>query len=170
MEWPLAAIKKHRVAGGPIMHMHSFLVIPLVAALTLPGCATQGPREQAGTVIGGVLGGVLGAQVGRGSGRTVAIIAGTLAGTAIGGAVGQSMDDNDRRKVAETLEGVRTGVPATWNNPDTGAQYSVTPTRTYETAGGPCREFTTDALIGGRRESVYGTACRQPDGSWKVMN
>jgi len=152
------------------MHMHSFLVIPLVAALTLPGCATQGPREQAGTVIGGVLGGVLGAQVGRGSGRTVAIIAGTLAGTAIGGAVGQSMDDNDRRKVAETLEGVRTGVPATWNNPDTGAQYSVTPTRTYETAGGPCREFTTDALIGGRRESVYGTACRQPDGSWKVMN
>jgi surface antigen len=152
------------------MRMRSFLVIPLAAALVVPGCATEGPKEQAGTVIGGVLGGVLGAQVGGGHGRTAAIIAGTLAGAAIGGSVGQSMDVNDRRRVAETLEGVRTGVPATWRNPDTGVQYSVTPTRTYETAGGPCREFTTHAIIGGKRETVYGTACRQPDGSWKVMS
>lgn len=152
------------------MRRQSFLIIPLAAALALSGCATEGPKEQAGTVIGGVLGGVLGAQVGGGHGRTAAIIAGTLAGAAIGGAVGQSMDANDRRKVAETLEGVRTGVPATWRNPDTGVQYSVTPTRTYETASGPCREFTTHAIIGGKRETVYGTACRQPDGSWRVMN
>ncbi|PKL97043.1 MAG: hypothetical protein CVV17_12840, partial [Gammaproteobacteria bacterium HGW-Gammaproteobacteria-7] len=86
------------------------------------------------------------------------------------GAVGESMDDNDRRKVAETLEGVRTGVPAAWINPDTGVQYSVTPTRTYDTATGPCREFTTEAIIGGKRETVFGTACRQADGSWQVMN
>ncbi|MHB0917159.1 MAG: RT0821/Lpp0805 family surface protein [Thiobacillus sp.] len=152
------------------MRMQFFLVAPLVAALALTGCATEGPREQAGTIIGGVLGGVLGAQVGGGHGRTVAIIAGALAGSAIGGAVGESMDDNDRRKVAETLEGVRTGVAAAWINPDTGVQYSVTPTRTYDTAAGPCREFTTGAIIGGKRETVYGTACRQADGSWKVMN
>lgn len=152
------------------MRKQTALSIPLIAALVLPGCAAEGPREQAGTVIGGVLGGVLGAQVGGGHGQTVAIIAGALAGAAIGGAVGQSMDDNDRRKVAETLEGVRTGVPATWHNPDSGVDYSVTPTRTYETASGPCREFTTEALIGGKRETVYGTACRQADGSWKVMN
>jgi surface antigen len=152
------------------MRTQAFLSIPLLAALGLQGCATDGPREQAGTIIGGVLGGVLGAQVGGGHGQTVAIIAGALAGAAIGGAVGQSMDDNDRRKVAETLEGVRTGVPAAWRNPDTGVQYSVTPTRTYDTASGPCREFTTEAIIGGRRETVYGTACRQPDGSWQVMN
>lgn len=152
------------------MRTRAFLFMPLVAALALQGCATDGPREQAGTIIGGVLGGVLGSQVGGGHGQTAAIIAGALAGAAIGGAVGQSMDDNDRRRVAETLEGVRTGVPAAWRNPDTGVQYSVTPTRTYDTASGPCREFTTEAIIGGRRETVYGTACRQPDGSWRVMN
>lgn len=151
------------------MRKQSVLLIPLAAALLLPGCATEGPKEQAGTIIGGVLGGVLGAQVGEGHGRTVAIIAGALAGSAIGGAVGESMDVTDRRKVAETLEGVRTGVPATWRNPDTGVQYAVTPTRTYDTVSGPCREFTTEALIGGKHERVYGTACRQPDGSWKVM-
>lgn len=152
------------------MRMQSLLVIPLVAVLGLSGCATDGPNQQAGTIVGGVLGGVLGAQVGKGSGRTVAIIAGTLIGANIGGAVGASMDANDRRHVAETLEGVRTGVPATWYNPDTGAQYSVTPTRTYDAGGIPCREFTTEAIIGGKRETIYGTACRQPDGSWKVAN
>ncbi|PKO71648.1 MAG: hypothetical protein CVU23_05905, partial [Betaproteobacteria bacterium HGW-Betaproteobacteria-17] len=65
------------------MRMQSLLVAPMVAALALTGCATDGPREQAGTIIGGVLGGVLGSQVGGGHGRTVAIIAGALAGAAI---------------------------------------------------------------------------------------
>jgi len=46
----------------------------------------------------------------------------------------------------------------------------VTPTKTYETAAGPCREYTIDAIIGGSTEKIYGTACRQADGSWKVQN
>jgi surface antigen len=149
----------------------TILPLMLAGATALSGCATyQGQQEQAGMVIGGVLGGVLGSQVGRGSGRTAAIIAGTLAGAAIGGAVGQSMDEVDRLKTAQTLETVRTGVPSVWVNPDTGHQYSVTPTRTYESTAGPCREYTVDAIIGGRREQVYGTACRQADGSWRVVN
>jgi surface antigen len=141
----------------------------LATLVSLTGCATyQGQQEQAGMVIGGVLGGVLGTQVGGGRGRTAAIIAGTLAGAAIGGSVGRSMDELDRMKTAQTLETVRTGVPAQWRNPDTGNHYTVVPTRTYETSAGPCREYTIDAMIGGRPEKVYGTACRQPDGSWRV--
>ncbi len=143
----------------------------LAATVAATGCATyQGPNEQAGMVIGGILGGVLGSEVGSGSGRTAAIIAGTLAGAAIGGAVGQNMDASDRHRTAQTLETVRTGVPSRWQNPDTGNEYTVVPTRTYETASGPCREYTIDARIGGRPETVYGTACRQPDGSWQVQN
>lgn len=147
-----------------------FTALALAATLGIGGCATyQGPQEQAGMVIGGILGGVLGSEVGGGRGRTAAIIAGTLAGAAIGGAIGQSMDEVDRMKTAGTLETVRTGVTSTWQNPDTGYQYAVTPTRTYETSSGPCREYTIDARIGGSTEQVYGTACRQPDGSWKVV-
>ena len=144
--------------------------IGLAAVLTVTGCATyQGPQEQTGMVIGGILGGVLGNQVGGGHGRTAAIIAGTLAGAAIGGAIGQNMDANDRHRTAQTLETVRTGVPSRWHNPDTGADYTMVPTRTYDTQSGPCREYTIDALIGGRKEKVYGTACRQQDGSWRVQ-
>ena len=143
----------------------------LAATVSVAGCATyQGQQEQTGMVIGGILGGVLGNQVGGGHGRTAAIIAGTLAGAAIGGAIGHSMDETDRMRTAQTLETVRTGVPSRWHNPDTGNDYTVVPTRTYETAQGPCREYTMDAVIGGRNEKIYGTACRQPDGSWRVQN
>ena len=148
----------------------SLLVIAMASAVSIAGCATyQGQQEQAGMIIGGVLGGVLGSQVGGGHGRTAAIIAGTLAGAAIGGAVGRSMDEVDRMRTAQTLETVRTGVPARWRNPDTGNDYTVVPTRTYETSAGPCREYTIDAVIGGQKEKVYGTACRQADGSWRVQ-
>lgn len=152
------------------MNCKALLAGVLALMVSLPGCAAdQRQKEQAGMVIGGILGGVLGTQVGQGHGRDIAIIAGVLAGAAIGGSVGRTMDDVDRMKTAQTLEGVRTGVSSTWKNPDTGVQYAVTPTRTYDTASGPCREFTTEAIVGGKREKVYGTACRQPDGSWKVQ-
>ena len=153
------------------MKMKFFAGFLALVMVVLSGCATSGrENEQAGMVIGGVLGGVLGSNVGKGSGKTAATIVGTLIGASIGGAVGRSMDQTDRRKTGSTLETVRTGVPSTWQNPDTGNQYEVTPTRTYDTASGPCREYTIDAVIGGKKEKVYGTACRQADGSWKVAN
>ena len=141
----------------------------LVCTIVISGCTTtQGQNEQAGMIIGGALGGLLGSQVGKGSGRTAAIIVGTMAGAFIGGNVGRSMDEVDRMKTNQTLETVRTGVGSSWTNPDSGNQYTVVPTRTYESSSGPCREYTIDAVIGGRPEKVYGTACRQPDGSWKT--
>jgi surface antigen len=143
--------------------------IAIAALLGLTGCATQyGPSEQTGMIIGGALGGLLGSEVGAGRGRTAAIILGTMVGTAIGGSIGRSMDDTDRLKTALALENVRTGVPTTWRNPDTRNEFEVTPTRTFETVSGPCREFTLEAVVGGSAEQVYGTACRQPDGAWLI--
>lgn len=146
------------------------LTTAITLSLALPGCAAQGPREESGMVIGGLLGGILGAQTGDRHLRPVAIIAGTLIGASIGGSIGSYMDETDRIRAGQTLESVRTGVSSTWRNPDSGVQYQMTPTNTYETAQGPCREYTMEALIGGKREQVYGTACRQADGSWKINN
>lgn len=144
--------------------------IVITISLVIAGCGTQGPREESGMVIGGVLGGMLGAQADHHRMRPIAIIAGTLIGASIGGSIGAYMDETDRLRAGQTLETVRTGVSSTWRNPDTGAEYQFTPTRTYSTDHGPCREYTMDAIIGGKRQQVYGTACRQKDGSWKVMN
>ncbi|MGA8515188.1 MAG: glycine zipper 2TM domain-containing protein, partial [Burkholderiaceae bacterium] len=121
-------------------------------------------------VSGGVLGGVLGAQVGHGDGRTTAIILGTLAGTAIGGSVGRSMAETDKLKTAHALESVRTGVPSAWKNPDTGNEFVVVPTRSFDSPTGPCRDYTVDATVAGNKDKIFGTACRQPDGSWQARN
>ncbi|HIE55072.1 MAG TPA: glycine zipper 2TM domain-containing protein [Chromatiaceae bacterium] len=153
------------------MKKHFLFTALMAGTFAIPGCQTTGgENQQAGMIIGGILGGVLGNQVGRGDGRTAAIIVGTLIGSHIGGSIGRSMDETDRLKTAHSLETVRTGVPTRWRNPDTGNRYTVTPTKTYETSRGPCREYTVDAIIGGKKEKVYGTACRQADGSWKVQS
>jgi surface antigen len=79
------------------------------------------------------------------------------------------MAERDRTMTAQTLETVRTGVPSQWVNPDTGNRYTVVPTRTYGSDDGPCREYQVSAVIGGRVEQMWGTACRQTDGSWRAQ-
>lgn len=36
--------------------------------------------------------------------------------------------------------------------------------------GQTCREYQSTAVIGGQRQQTYGTACLQPDGSWRIVN
>ena len=150
--------------------MHpGILIVALTATLVLGTTACT--NEQTGQVVGGILGGVAGHQVGSGTGQDVATVVGTVAGVMIGGSVGRSMDDTDRLKARHSLEYNRSNETSQWYNPDTGVDYSMTPTRTYQTGTGQyCREYTTDVIIGGRRETTYGTACRRPDGSWEVVS
>jgi surface antigen len=152
------------------MNMQKFVATALSSVLlvTLNGCATNPTNEQGGQVIGGVIG----SQVGSGSGRTAAIIAGTVAGALIGGSIGRTMDESDRAKTQNALEYNRSNEPASWHNPDTGNAYTVTPTKTYtsQSTSQSCRDYTTDAVIDGRHESIVGNACRQPDGTWQAAN
>lgn len=153
------------------MKSRTQVIAACLVAIGLSGCATSGgPNETGGTIIGGVLGGALGSQVGGGRGRTAATVIGALIGANIGANVGRSMDGNDRARVAQAFESAPTGQSTQWVNPDSNNQYAVTPTRTYQSAGAPCREYTMRAVVGGRPDDVRGTACRQPDGSWRVNN
>jgi surface antigen len=152
------------------MYKSSKLAIILSLPLLFAGCSTAPTKETQGKVVGGVVGGVVGNQIGGGSGRTIATIVGVVAGAAIGGSVGRSMDETDRQRFAYALESGRTDSRTQWVNPDTGYEYAVTPTRTYDSGTGPCREYAMDAWIGGEREEIYGTACRQPDGHWRIQN
>lgn len=152
------------------MNRNSRLAMAACLALTLVACSTAPTKQDQGVLIGAIAGGILGHQVGGGSGQVLATMVGTVAGAMIGGSIGRQMDETDRLNTAAALENVRTGVPSSWVNPDTGYEYVVTPTNTYDSGTGPCREYTMDATIGGKTEQVYGTACRQADGSWKVVN
>ncbi len=155
--------------------MKKFLVGTLLLAVTFAGCAsTMGPKEGAGSVVGGVGGAVIGSQVGSGTGRVVATAIGAIAGLLVGQEIGRSLDRADQLEMQRTaqyaLENSRTGETRTWRNPDSGHHGSVTPRRTYRAEGGRyCREYTQTVNIGGEEHQAYGTACRQPDGSWKIV-
>ncbi|MBV9575493.1 MAG: glycine zipper 2TM domain-containing protein [Gammaproteobacteria bacterium] len=139
-------------------------------SLSLVGCDSM-TKQDMGTVTGAVAGGLLGSTVGQGSGRVLAIAAGSLAGAFIGGAVGKSMDDTDKLKMNNALENNNVGQPAYWHNNHSDTNYEVVPTRNVTVSGNDyCREYRTTAYIGGKKRQVYGTACRQPDGSWQAVN
>ena len=149
--------------------MRKGLAVVVIAVAFLNGCESYSPSKQdIGMATGVVLGGLLGHQIGGGSGRTIATIGGAAVGAFLGSHVGRKMDRADQLRTTEALETSRDGRATTWRNSDTGQRYSVTPTRTYESASARCRDFTTVTSMDGREEVVHGTACRQPDGTWKA--
>jgi surface antigen len=81
------------------------------------------------------------------------------------------MDQVDQYCTGQTLEYAQDQQTIQWQNPDTHASYNVTPINTYQAGDGRyCREYVTQSRIGGRLQETYGTACRQPDGSWQIVN
>ena len=127
-------------------------------------------REVIGTLLGAAGGGYAGSHYGKGDGQLAAVGAGVFLGAVIGGAIGRSMDELDQNCVGHALESASDGQTIAWNNP-TGSHYELTPTNTYQTSSGRyCREYQTTAVIDGRSERLYGTTCRQPDGSWQLIN
>jgi surface antigen len=77
------------------------------------------------------------------------------------------MDDSDQQRTSQALEDSRSNESTRWVNPDTGYSYDMQPTSVYQSASGPCRDYTMRAVIDGRNETIIGSACRQSDGSWR---
>jgi surface antigen len=151
----------------------TFVWVALIGLL-VTACGPQGPGPKAtvGGLGGAAAGGLLGAALGGGA---KGIAAGVILGGLLGGAVGDRMDAADRRYASraahQAFEKAPTGRPTTWRNPDNGNHGVIKPVRTYKkTSGQYCREYQQKVVIGGKEQSSYGTACRQPDGNWKIQN
>ena len=144
--------------------LKGFLTLTL-SVLILGGCATN---QQSGTLIGGLAGAAIGSTIGDGRGQNIAIAAGAIAGSLIGSSIGQRLDEQDQSRIAYSME---RNQRSSWTNSRTGRRYTVMPAPTIAspTANRQCREFTVETEIGDRTESAYGTACRQSDGSWKIV-
>jgi surface antigen len=150
-------------------------ILPALVALgLLAGCANDyGAKQTGGALLGGVGGAVAGAQFGQGTGNIAMTAVGTLLGAFVGSEVGKSLDKSDRMyaQQAETrAHGASIGESIAWSNPESGQSGTYTPTRDgTDQAGNYCREYQTSVKISGRVEKAYGTACRQTDGTWKVV-
>ncbi len=155
-----------------------------VVALALAACAAPDQRRPGqvgeankttgGTLLGAVGGGLLGSQIGGGTGKLIAVGAGTLLGAFVGHQVGESLDKADvdySKRAQERAHTAPIGQQISWSNPETGHAGTITPNREgNDTSGNYCREYQQTVTVAGKTEQAFGTACRQPDGSWKVVN
>jgi surface antigen len=148
------------------------IAFPALSCTTLSNMTKDNPKAVLGSLGGAALGAGI---VALAHGNPVAIVAAAVGGGLIGGAIGHHLDNKDKEIAAQTaasaLENNHTGQPAAWKNPDTGNSGTITPTKTYQAASGQyCREYQQTILVGGEKHQAYGTACRQPDGSWKIQS
>jgi surface antigen len=146
-------------------------VLSLFMALLVMACHAPGPKATVGGMGGAAAGGLLGAMLG---GSAEAIAAGVILGGLVGGAVGDQLDAEDRyyaqHAAYQAFEYAPAGTSTTWRNPDSGHYGAVTPVHTYQNVQGTyCREYQQTITVGGERQQGYGTACRQPDGRWKIV-
>ena len=144
----------------------------VLLAFSLSGCETVMDNPKA--IIGGATGAAAGGLIGHAAGGGDAgIVGGVLLGGLLGGAIGNALDQRDKElaynQQQRAFEYGKTSETTSWHNPDTGHSGTYTPTRTYQSQTGQyCREYSETVTIDGQRREAYGTACRQPDGSWKI--
>lgn len=165
------------------MKFQRLISIVLVTSM-LAGCnpPPQGAGQQTGgiskqdigTVLGAVGGGVIGSTMGKGRGQIATTIAGSLVGGLLGSSLGGSLDKADaamyNSATQQALETAPAGQALPWKNPETGNYGYVTPAAPYQQADGRyCREYNQKVVVGGKTQNAYGKACRQPDGSWQII-
>ncbi|MDX2308455.1 MAG: RT0821/Lpp0805 family surface protein [Hyphomicrobium sp.] len=146
----------------------AIMLVPLAAA----GCSNgEGPsKADAGLVLGGITGGVIGNQFGKGTGKIAATAIGAVIGGIVGSEIGKSMDQQDKMLAQQAefdaLERGQSGVARQWRNPDNGRYGEVVPSRPYKRNGNDCRDYSHKIYVDGRPQTLTGTACRNPDGTW----
>ncbi len=144
-------------------------------ALILGACAgNQGQKQTGGTLLGAGLGALAGSQIGSGKGQLVAVAVGALAGAFVGSEIGKSLDSADKAAMQNStqraLETAPSGQTVAWQNPDSGNSGTIVPKPAIqENSGQYCREYQQTITVDGRSEQAFGRACRQPDGSWKIV-
>lgn len=150
----------------------NIVVIMAIVLFLAGGEGRPGSKQMVGTAAGAAIGGYAGSLIGKDQGRLAATAGGALLGAWVGSEIGKSLDRADQlyqaRATHAALEHNPSGQSTTWKNPDTGHTGRVTPIKTSETKGRPCREFTQTVMIEGKQETVTGKACRDEKG-WVIQ-
>jgi surface antigen len=148
------------------------VAFPALSCTSLANMTSDNPKAVLGSLGGAAAGAGIAAIAG---GNPAAIVISAVAGGLLGGAIGHHLDSKDKQMAAATaaraFESTPTGQSSAWKNPDSGNSGTITPTKTYQASSGQyCREYRQEIVVGGEKQQAYGTACRQPDGSWKIQS
>ena len=137
-------------------------------------CGRDNRNDQAaGAIIGGIIGGVVGNQVFKGE-RGLGTVAGVILGGVAGSQLAKSGDDCDQYYASYAYSDAFERDPyqrVEWRNPRSGNYGYVTPADYYrDRRGNQCRNYEQEIYINGRRQIAEGTACRNRDGTWRIVS
>ncbi len=79
----------------------------------------------------------------------------------------QAQREHEEAQIEATSADV--GEKIYWDT-DEASGHVVTTRKGTNSRGQQCREYQHSITVGGETEEAYGTACLQPDGSWKIIN
>lgn len=92
-----------------------------------------------------------------------------------GGIVGNTqaeLSDNDTKRALEaeyrTLEAAPAGQPVVWRGDD--ANGEVMAAAPYQVGTQNCRQYTHRIIASGKQMQARGSACRNDDGSWSLLD
>jgi surface antigen len=138
------------------------------SALLLSACMAGQSDESA--LPGANPGVVVGSPVASGSGEPVlGVVEGGLMGADVGRSLGEEERNIALKAEYEALEYGRAGEQMTWQSPTSDTRGEIVVGATYTVNQLDCREYSHRIYIGGRLRAVRGTACRQPDGVWRIV-
>jgi len=148
--------------------MRLSVFVAVAGAVFLGACANSGVVT--GTIPGANTGRVIGSPVDVGAGEPTI---GPIEGGLMGAEVGRSLADADRpialKAEYEALEYGQPGRPTEWTSRAGEVHGSVEVGAVTQVNRLDCRQYTHNIWIGGRLRVVRGTACRRPDGVWRVV-
>ncbi|MBI1407385.1 MAG: hypothetical protein GC145_14830 [Caulobacter sp.] len=136
-------------------------------------CRTS--SDPAGVIVGALIGGLLGNAAGDDGRRGGSTLAGVIIGGAVGAALTRDMDCEDRsyayRSYYDGFNAGRVGRRYAWSNPRNGHRGELRVGSYYnDPYGFRCATFSQRIYIEGRWRDGRGRACRQPDGTWAIVD
>jgi len=139
------------------------LAVATAAALVLSGCAVKSlsrPKATAATPAA--------VQVGEEP------VGGIIGGGLIMNGIGADLNRRERRMAIDAeyraLESTPAGQPVAWRDERSGRGGTVTAAQPYRVGSQDCRPYSHTITANGSSRTARGTACRNPDGSWTLLN
>ena len=85
------------------------------------------------------------------------------------------LNERDQQAMSQSwhkaLEFTRSGQTIEWRSKESGHYGSITPIEVFKSSDGRyCRKFTQTIFTGGEPQKTSGSACRQANGQWKLVD
>ncbi|WEX07722.1 hypothetical protein [Chelativorans sp. AA-79] len=135
--------------------------IAIVTAFLLSGCAVGGFSRSVDVTASSEQG-------------SVRAIGGIVGGGLVMGQLGAGLNRRERLAAIDAeyraLESAPAGQPVNWSDERTRHSGAVTAAQPYRVGSQDCRPYSHSVTVDGGKRRARATACRNPDGSWTLLD